>query len=161
MANNNPPALPPAEFNASSKLWLKQTAVCVRFLKPCRHPAQPMSVPILCGHKTTTQRYYCRWFCTVVSGVDNPVPCHRTGYDGIRQARHTHSMKERKIERNKGKQIGAFSSTRFCKQYKRTRTCNYVLIGYEEVHSFQRSVLNRTQANAYVCHSIRRHIVAV
>ena len=44
----------------------------------------------LCGHKTASQRCFNSWHA--VSRVGNVMPCHHTGW--IRQARHTHSMKE-------------------------------------------------------------------
>ena len=63
--------------------------VCVlHVLSTRRHPAQPVSVPILepkkrykfCGHKATPQRYYVATYA-VSTAVGNAKPCHHPGYD--------------------------------------------------------------------------------
>ena len=70
---------------------IHQVCVCVlhslsTVLANRRHPAHPVSVPILpptveryklCGHKTTTQQEH--YIASLYKGVDNAMPCLRAG----------------------------------------------------------------------------------
>ena len=68
--------------------------------KFCGHKTTPQR---FCGHKTTPQRYYVATYAvSTVSGQCNAMSSY-----WIRQARHTHSMKqrdERKQRKNKNKE---------------------------------------------------------
>ena len=51
---------------------------------PCLCCVSVLILFCLCGHETTTQRYY--WYTNAVKELDNAMPCHRTGF-------HRHSIR--------------------------------------------------------------------